>query len=177
MGTLWQDLRFAFRTLVRNPGFAVVSIFILTLGIAATASIFSVVQAVLLEALPYEEPERLVSIETIKDNAGTIETWPTSYLDFADWRDGSDQFESMVLYSSPQSFNIASGNEPQRISAELVAAGYFELLGMKPFIGRTITAEEDKLGGARRREPPAKRAPSAGRWPGPGTGWRCWHTR
>jgi predicted permease len=144
-----RDVQFALRGLARTPVVTAVVVLTLTLGLGATAAILSVVDAVLLGALPYEEPGRLYVVETTHEGEGGVESWPTSWLDFQDWRQRQKSFSGIAAYSSPRSFHTRAGGEMQRITGELVTDGYFETLGLQPIAGRLFTAEEARPPGRR----------------------------
>src|SRR5215216_1509467 len=142
METLFQDIRYGARTLLKKPGFTAVAVIALALGIGANSAIFSVVNAVLLRPLPFKNPDQLVIVnETVRRE--TIETRPASYPDFIDWRDQNQSFDSIAAFDSP-SFTLTGNDEPERISGETVSASYFPLLGIQPKYGRTFLPEEDR---------------------------------
>lgn len=140
--TLIQDLRYGFRMLAKAPGFAAVAILTLALGIGANTAIFSVVNGILINPLPFPESGQLVSaFESIPNfKNGSI-----SYPNFVDWRRMNTTFSSIAAYRST-GFNLAGQGEPERLHGEMVSAGFFEILGVKPLLGRTFTADEDRLG-------------------------------
>ena len=142
METLWRDLRFGLRQLIEEKGFSLAALLTLTLGIGATATIFTVVDAVLLKELPYRDPARLVILQGTFEENGEVSPWPLSQQDFADWRERSTAFSEMSLWGV-RSYNLEQGQQSQRLSAELVNAGYFSVLGLRPTLGRFISAEED----------------------------------
>jgi predicted permease len=150
METFWNDLRYAWRRLWHSPGFALVALVTLTLGIGATTSVASVASAILLQRLPFEEPERLVLLDGFKSENGARETFPSSWLDYLDWRARSSSFDEIALHSLALAFNLTSGGEPERINGEIVTSTYFPLVGIKPALGRVFTAEEDRAPGAPR---------------------------
>src|SRR5215216_2105806 len=128
MERLLQDIRYALRVLVKSPGFSLVAIIALALGIGANTAIFSVVNAVLLSPLPYEEPERLTMLwgKNPQLEVGMSE-FPISYGDFLDLRDQSQAFESMSsLY--PNSMNITGALEPEPVGGASVSANFFQML-------------------------------------------------
>ena len=143
MRTLLNDLQYAGRQMMKSPGFAVVAIVTLALGIGANTTIFSVVNGVLLNPLPYPESNRLVILFHSKPNfsKGSI-----SYLNFLDWQRDNRSFESMAAYRNAGGFTLTGAGEPENIKGEMVSAGFFELLGVNPVLGRTFTADEDRLG-------------------------------
>jgi predicted permease len=143
METLWKDLHFAWMTLRRSPSFTFVAVFVLVLGIAATTAVTSVVSAVLLHDLPYPDPGRLVLLEGFKDEKGSLETFPSSYLDYKDWKTRSRSFADMGVHSPAQAFNLLTEGEPERVDGEVVDSSYFQLLRVRPILGRTFTAQDD----------------------------------
>ncbi|HEV2690755.1 MAG TPA: ABC transporter permease, partial [Bryobacteraceae bacterium] len=140
---LWQDIRYAVRTMRRNPAFTSVAVFALALGIGANTAIFSVVDAVVLKPLPYPDPGRLTLLWGNVKRA-KIERRGASYPDFVDWRTQSKSFEDMAGYSGV-SFTMTGGDEPERMNGEYVSASYFPLLRVSPVIGRTFLASEDEV--------------------------------
>lgn len=142
METLWRDLRFGMRQLVEERGFSIAAILTLTLGIGATATIFTVVNAVLLQQLPYRDPGQLVTLEGALTEDGEVNPWPLSQQDFADWRERTSVFSDMSLWGI-RSYNLERGEQSQRLSGELVNAGYFSMLGLQPTLGRFLSPEED----------------------------------
>ena len=145
--TTWiRDLRFVLRQLALHRGFAAAAILTLALGFAALGSIFSVLNAVLLTALPYPDPTRLLVLDgVLSRDGGEPQEVPASYLDFIDWRRHNRTFQRMVAYAGPRSFNLqtAAGNQEIRhVSGEMVSAGYFELLGVQPAAGRSFNDDD-----------------------------------
>jgi predicted permease len=140
--TIWQDLRYGGRMLLRHPGFTLVAILTLALGIGANTAIFSVINAALLRPLPYPEADQLVDVATTMRRE-TIEARSTSYPDFIDWREQNRVFEQLAARVST-SFTLTGGEAPERVNGELVSADYFPLLGVGARFGRTFLAEEDR---------------------------------
>lgn len=140
MHTLWHDLRLALRGLVKNPGFAVVTVLTLALGIGATTGVFSALHAVLLASMPYPEPDRLVMGRRTQD--GRVGHW-VSMLDYLDYREQAGSFASLAA-SPGGSFPLAStgGDRPERVDTQIVSFNLFSTLGVAPVLGRTFTAEE-----------------------------------
>jgi len=126
----------------KSPGFAVVAILTLALGIGANTTIFSVVNGVLLNPLPYPESDRLVVLFHNKPNftKGSI-----SYPNFLDWQRDNRSFDAMVAYRYGDA-KLTGAGEPENLSGRMVSAGFFEVLGVKPLLGRTFAADEDRLG-------------------------------
>src|SRR5437867_521848 len=140
-----NDLRFAFRQLLKNPGFTAVAVLTLALGIGANTAVFSVVNAVLLRPLPYPESDRLVQLsEAGRDWSGG----PISYPNFTDWKAQQTVFENVGLYRWVN-YNLTGTGEPLRLSVGEMAADAFGALRVPPALGRTFTADEDKPGGPR----------------------------
>jgi putative ABC transport system permease protein len=145
MDIFWQDLRFGMRQLAQNRGFSIAAILTLTLGIGATATILTVVNAVFLKGLPYHDPARLVVVQgLLKDQGDKAEahTWAASQMDITDWRQRNTVFSDLSIWGT-LSFNLEQGDQSQRLSGELVNANYFPLLGLRPALGRFFSAEED----------------------------------
>jgi predicted permease len=137
---LWQDLRFGARMLRKRPGFTLIAVVTLALGIGANTAIFTVINAALLRPLPYPGAEQIVVASTIRRD--TLEVRSTSYPDFVDWRDQNTVFERFAARAST-SFTLTGSDEPERVSGELVSADYFPLLGVRATFGRTFLPEED----------------------------------
>src|SRR5262245_43848928 len=134
MISLFSDLRYGLRMLWKQPGFTVVSIITLSLGIGANTAIFSVVNAVLLRPLPYAEPERLVWIWG--NFRGGTPTAGASPLDFLDYSEQNRSFEHLGAFLTDGAFvNLTGGGEPERLRAGVVTANYFDILGVKPALG------------------------------------------
>ena len=144
--TFWQDLRFATRTLRKSPGFAAVAVLTLTLGIGATASIFSVVDAVLLRRLPYRNPSRIVSLYEDRSSTGFHRRQFTP-ANFADCKALTAIFEDLAAIDADRFYNLTgNGGTPVRFSAEGVTQNLFSILGVQPVVGRVFLPEEDTAG-------------------------------
>jgi putative ABC transport system permease protein len=144
MDTLIQDLRYGIRTLLKNRSFTAVAVLALALGIGANTAIFSVVNAVLLRPLPYDDPERLVLIET-NNPQQKIKQAPTSLPDFLDWRDQNSVFERVSAFSRWSSV-LTGGDEPERLSTGFVSVNFFSTLGVNPIAGRAFSDGEELPG-------------------------------
>jgi predicted permease len=144
MQTLLQDIRYALRTLVKNPGFTVVAVLTLALGIGANTALFSVVNGVLLNPLPFSAPDQLVALYA---NRVHLERASISYPNFLDWQRENHSFASLAAFR-PDDFNLTGAGEAEHIRGEMVSADLFSTLGVKPVIGRSFSSEEDRLGGA-----------------------------
>lgn len=147
MEILLQDIRFSIRMLLKKPGFTVIAVIALALGIGANSAIFSVINAVLLRPLPYKAPEQLVWIwET--NPTSDIKQEPASPPNFADWKSQNQSFDSMTAYATSTPI-LAGGGEPERIPGVAVTEGFFSVLGVDAMLGRTFLPEEDKQGNHR----------------------------
>ena len=146
METLFQDLRFGIRLLLKNPGFSAVAILALALGIGANTAIFSVVDAVLFKPLPFDRPERLMAVweRNLTKGEDHDSVMAANYLD---WRDRSQVFEQMSAHAGG-SVNLTGLGQPERLHVQLVTWNAWRVLGVQPTIGRAFTDEEDKTGAA-----------------------------
>lgn len=144
METLLQDLRYGARTLVRTPGFTAIAILTLALGIGANSALFSVVNGVLLNPLPYPAPEQLVSVysRTTEFEHGSI-----SYLNFLDWQRDNRTFSELAAYRNESLFLTGTG-EGERLRGWMISANFFNVMGVQPILGRVFRPEEDVVGGA-----------------------------
>jgi putative ABC transport system permease protein len=143
MQTLWQDLRYGARMLLKQPGFTLIAIITLALGIGANTAIFSIVNAALLRPFPYKEPERLVILrERVSVGGG----FSPSYPNFVDWRAQNTVFDAISAVRQNESFNLTGAGEPERVPGRLVSAEFFSTLGIEPLLGRDFLAEEDSPG-------------------------------
>jgi putative ABC transport system permease protein len=141
--TLGQDLRYTARTLLKSPGFAIVTVLTLALGIGANTAIFSAINAVLLRPLPYKEPSRLVTIWADHHlRGGPVDEW-TNPADFFDWRSQSHTFEDMADLGGWAPTLIGSG-EPELLRGAKISYSMFSVLGVPPALGRDFTAEDDR---------------------------------
>ncbi|MGH9754373.1 MAG: ADOP family duplicated permease, partial [Blastocatellia bacterium] len=137
--TIWQDLRYATRMLLKHPVFSLIAVFTLALGIGANTAIFSVVNTVLLQALPYYEPQRLLWVTEAQDGRARS-AHANSYLF---WRAQSQAFEHLVAYNRG-SRELTGRGEPERLESLKVTANVFPALGLSPQLGRAFTAEDDR---------------------------------
>jgi predicted permease len=140
--TLIQDLRYGARMLLKNPGFTLIAVLTLALGIGANTAIFSVVNAVLLRPLPYEEADRLVFLT---ERSPWSEDLTLSYPDFADWRAQNHVFEYIGVHNSVD-YNLTGNGDPARLRAGRASADLFSALRVRAALGRLFTNEEDKPG-------------------------------
>ena len=140
-----NDLRFALRQLRKSPGFTLIAILTLALGIGANTAIFSVIYAVLLQPLPYPEADRLTILTETDSNQPQISV---SFPDYVDWKRDNTVFENLAL-SRRESFNLSGleNRAPEQVSGGLVTANFFKVIGLNPQLGRVFTEEEDRVGG------------------------------
>jgi len=142
--TLIQDLRYGARTLMKNPGFAVVAALTLALGIGANTAIFSVVECVLLKPLPYPQPEQLV---TVNRSSPKFEYASIPYPNFRDWQKENRSFSAIAI-SRGFGFSLIGAGEAERVNGQFISADFFSALGVKPLLGRTFAPGEDEIGAA-----------------------------
>ncbi|MGZ8846809.1 MAG: ABC transporter permease, partial [Pyrinomonadaceae bacterium] len=146
MNGIYQDLRYAMRMVRKNPGFSLVVVATLALGIGANAAMFSLTDRVLLERLPVSNPDQLAVILT-RDPAESEPDESFSYPMYQDFRDRNDVFSGVMARGGAQ-MNISYGDQNTRVSAELVSGNYFDVLGVRPFAGRLLTQDDDRNPGA-----------------------------
>src|SRR5271169_870957 len=144
MDTLWQDIRYALRTLAKSPGFTAVALLTLALAIGANTALFSVVNGVLLNPLPYPHPEQLITIHESKPN---FDTGSISYPNFLDWQKDNHTLSSMAV-SRSYSFSLTGLGDAEQISAQFVTSEFFPILGVSPVTGRTFLLADDQIGAA-----------------------------
>ena len=142
---LLQDLRYGLRMLAKNPGFTLVVVLALSLGIGANATIFTLVNAVLFRGLPFEQPDRIMHIGCNNLPKGR-ERVGVSYPDFQDWRAQTKAFQGLAAFQ-PLTVNLSDRTSvPERYSGVLVTANLFSLIGQKTLLGRDFLQEEDRPG-------------------------------
>jgi len=144
MTTLTEDIRYGIRMLRQAPGFTLIVVLTLALGIGANTALFSVVNGVLLHPLPYPEPEQLVRLHESKPS---FETGSISYPNFRDWQKENKTFSAMAI-SRGNSFALSGIGEAEQVNAELISSDFFSLLGVKPVVGRVFAPGEDEIGAA-----------------------------
>ncbi|HKX27316.1 MAG TPA: ABC transporter permease, partial [Blastocatellia bacterium] len=145
MPTILQDLRYGARMLLKNPGFTLIVMLALSLGIGANTAIFSVVNAVMLRQLPFPNPDLLVRLRESNPDRG----WPAysvSPPNFLDWRTRNQTFEALAA-TSGASFNLNTGGEIEIIQGAVITADFLSVLGVAPVLGRNFLLEEDRPGG------------------------------
>src|SRR5215216_4112482 len=145
--TLWHDSRYSMRMLRKYPGFALTVMITLALGIGANATIFSVINAVLLEPLPYKEPDRLIRLWETNPGSGLTEV-AVSVPNFQDWQKQQSVFEQLAA-SENATFNLTGIGEPQRVAAARITANLIPTLEVAPVLGRSFLPEEEKVGANR----------------------------
>src|SRR5690349_13418536 len=144
MDSLWKDIRYALRMLIKRPGFTIITVLTLGLGIGASTSIFSVVDAVLLRPLPYPNPQQIVRIwEQALDGHSMNLAEPN----FRDFRAQNDTFASLAAYEEGLS-SISGGSEPVRVNIAAVSKDFFAAFGVQPFLGRGFAPDEQRDRGA-----------------------------
>src|SRR5437588_3549637 len=136
MQTLWQDLRYGVRMLLKQPGFTAIAIGALALSIGANTAIFSAINALLLRPLPVEDIDRLVFSVALREG---FDPFGSSLLEYAAYRDRNHSFAATGV-AQQRSFNLTGRGEPERIRGASVAADYLTTLGVKPLLGRAFTA-------------------------------------
>jgi putative ABC transport system permease protein len=150
METFIQDLRYGMRSLIKNPGFAAVAIITLALGIGANTAIFSVVNAVLLQAMPYGDPDKLVMVWGTDPNLGDDpdNMFPVVPADYYDWNTQNTVFEQIAASRDTQ-FSLTGMGDPELLVGYRFSSNFFQVAGVKPILGRTFTPEEDRPGSDR----------------------------
>ena len=144
MNTLLNDLRYATRMLQKQPGFTIVAVVTLALGIGANTAIFSLVNSILLRPLPYREPDRLVHLIQSSPKLD-LATWGVSQADFAAYREQNHTLESVALFNSGGT-NLTGVGEPERLAVTNSTADFFKVLGVSPILGRAFDQGEDSAG-------------------------------
>src|SRR5229473_1361625 len=144
MRILLQDLRYAARMLRKNPGFTFVAVLTLALGIGANSAIFSVVNCVLLNPLPYPHAEQLV---TLHQNKANFEFGSISYPNFRDWQRDNHTFSSMAI-SRRFAFSLTGLGEAEQVRARFISSDFFSTVGVNPVLGRDFAPGEDEIGAA-----------------------------
>jgi putative ABC transport system permease protein len=148
MGIFLSDLRYAARTLLKQPGFTAIVVLTLALGIGANTAIFSVVNAVLLRSLPFAEPNRLVAVLSGYVKGGEEQFGNASGADFLDWRAQTQSFENLAAHAIGP-LNFTGADQPEQFTAARVSDQFFEAFNVQPLLGRTILPEEHLSGGNR----------------------------
>jgi putative ABC transport system permease protein len=148
MRTFWPDLRYGARILLKKPGFTLIAVITLGLGVGANTAIFTVVNGVLLRSLPYDEPDRLVTLWE-SDPRRNIEQQKVAPPNLAEWREQSRSFENLAYWTGNDEFNLVMGDGVEKAKCAYVTSGLFSTLRVKPWLGRAFLPEEDQLEGNR----------------------------
>jgi putative ABC transport system permease protein len=145
MDSIFKDIRYGLRSLLKRPGFTAIALIALALGIGANTAIFSLVNAVVLQPLPYPEPDRLVWMwGNIRNGGNRASVAP---LDFLDFRSQNKTFEQLAASgSNPLSVNLTGGGEPERLTVSGITGNYFDAFGVRPALGRGFSLENEKPG-------------------------------
>jgi putative ABC transport system permease protein len=145
MDSLLQDLRYAVRTLVKNPGFSTLAVLCLAAGVGVNSTVFSIVDAILIRPFPFKQPESIVALHTTR-KANGIDRGGVSYLDFRDWTERTHAFTDISAFTG-QTFIVSEGGESERVVGAPLTWNLFSLLGVQPVLGRQFREEEDRPGG------------------------------
>src|SRR5277367_6094561 len=144
MNGFLQDLRCAVRQFVKTPGLTAVVVLTIALGVGANTALFSVVNGVLLNPLPYPDPKQLVTLHESKAN---FETGSISYPNFRDWQKDNHTFSAMAI-ARDYAFSFTGTGEAEQLNGAFVSSDYFRILDVKPRLGRTFATGEDEIGAA-----------------------------
>ena len=147
MDSIIKDIRFGLRGLMKRPGFTAVAVITLALGIGANTAIFSVVNAVLLRPLPFNNPDRLMVLWERRANSGRANL-PLSGHEYAAFKERTNSFEAITLIQ-PNSYALTGRGDPRMVDVAEVSTDYFPVIGVSPLLGRTFAPDEDKNGGAK----------------------------
>jgi putative ABC transport system permease protein len=142
MEDLLKDIRYGMRNLLKRPGFTLVAIMTLALGIGANTAIFSVVNTILLRPLPYERPDQLINLSETASGRPI----GTSYQNFVDWRNQNTVFENVAAWRPRESFNLTGAGESERLQGRLVTANFLSTFRVRPIRGRDFLADDDRPG-------------------------------
>ena len=141
---LWQDFRFSLRSLLKRPGFTAIALLALALGIGANTAIFSLVNAVILQPLPYRDPDRLISVYGTRNRSTQGSVGPTDFLDYRSQNKTFEQFAASGSMMLPM--NLTGSGEPERLNASIITGNYFDTLRVRPALGRGFSLENEKTG-------------------------------
>src|SRR6185436_16747720 len=144
MLTFWQDVRYAVRVLGKSRGFVAIAVMTLALGIGANTALFSVVNGVLLNPLPYPNPDELCAVYT---KTAMFATGSISYQNFLDWQRQNRSFSALAALRS-EDYNLTGTDEPERLHGHMISAEFLPALGLIPSVGRNFLPEEDRAGAA-----------------------------
>src|SRR5438876_399648 len=150
MDTLWHDIRYAIRTLVKTPAFTLAAIVSLALGIGANTTIFTLLNTLFLNPLPVERPSELVGVLTVAGRNATQfgNLLPLSYPNLKDFRARNTVLTDLAGYSPALPLSLSTSQRVERVFAQLVTGNYFDLLGVRPAAGRFFTPDDDRTPGA-----------------------------
>jgi putative ABC transport system permease protein len=143
MNTFLQDIKYGIRMLLRSPGFTAIAVLTLALGIGANTAIFSVINSVLLQPLPFKNPAQLVSLRESESSPGDF---PLDGADYLDWQKLNKTFSSMSIFNYPHGYNASGAGEAEAAAVQPTQANFFETLGVQPLFGRAFAAGEDVAG-------------------------------
>jgi predicted permease len=141
---LWQDSRFSLRSLWKRPGFTAIALLALALGIGANTAVFSLVNAVILQPLPYRDPDRLISVYGTRNRSTQGSVGPTDFLDYRSQNKTFEQFAASGSLMLPM--NLTGSGEPERLNASIITGNYFDTFGVRPALGRGFSLENEKTG-------------------------------
>jgi len=141
---LWRDFRFSLRSLLKRPGFTAIILIALALGIGANTAIFSLVNAVILQPLPYRDPDRLISVYGTRNRSTQGSVGPTDFLDYRSQNKTFEQFAASGSMMLPM--NLTGSGEPERLNASIITGNYFDTFGVRPALGRGFSLENEKTG-------------------------------
>ena len=141
---LWRDFRFGLRSLLKRPGFTAIALLALALGIGANTAIFSLVNAVILQPLPYRDPDRLISVYGTRNRSTQGSVGPTDFLDYRSQNKTFEQFAASGSMMLPM--NLTGSGEPERLNASIITGNYFDTFGVRPALGRGFSLENEKTG-------------------------------
>ncbi|HEY0321339.1 MAG TPA: ABC transporter permease [Pyrinomonadaceae bacterium] len=141
MTNLWQDIRFGLRMMLKTPGYTLIAIITMMLGIGANTTIFSVVNAILLRPLPVAQPERLVNVHSTSPDGSSFHSF--SYPDYVDYRDQNEVFDGLAAYTV-NAYSLSTGGQSERIFGIVTSENFFTVMGVRPSFGRFYTAEENR---------------------------------
>src|SRR5580698_10403095 len=139
-----EDLRYAARLLRKSPGFVATAVLTLALGIGANTTLFSVVNGVLLNPLPYRDSGQLVAVYA---KTPGVDQGPAVYLNFLDWQRDTQTFSSLAMYRN-QNYNVTGSAEAERLAGYMISTNFFSTLGVQPVLGRNFRADDDQVGAA-----------------------------
>src|SRR5260370_4186389 len=145
MDSLLQDLRYAARTLIKNPAFSALAVACLAVGVGVNSTVFSIVDAILIRPFPFKQPESIVALHTTR-KANGIDRGGVSYLDFRDWTERTHAFTDISAFTG-QTFIVSEGGESERVVGAPLTWNLFSLLGVHPVLGRQFLEDEDRPGG------------------------------